>query len=58
MPDTDSPSVISIGAGMEPDKVSAKGLQVGFEQVDKRAYSGVDAINNHTGWYVAHGKLP
>jgi hypothetical protein len=43
---------------MEPDKVSAKGLQVGFEKVNESADSRIDAIDNHIGWYVAHGKLP
>ncbi|QDQ31497.1 hypothetical protein FORC098_1619 [Salmonella enterica subsp. enterica serovar Typhimurium] len=43
---------------MEPDKVPAKWLQVCFEKVNESAYSGIDAINNHAGWYIAHGKLP
>ncbi len=43
---------------MEADKVTAIWLQVLAEKVNESADSDIDAINNHTGWYVAHSNLP
>ncbi|MFU0448491.1 hypothetical protein ACMZZG_23805 [Pseudocitrobacter faecalis] len=43
---------------MKADEIPSIWLQVSFKEVNERAHTRIDAINNHIGWYITHSKLP